>query len=70
MTSLSKSRVLRSSELADKLGVSRVTLWRWERKGLLPGKTQVGPNTVGWLESEIDEWWNRKVEPLASQKVG
>jgi prophage regulatory protein len=70
MTPFSKSRILRSHELAAKLGVSRVTLWRWERQGLLPGKTQIGPNIVGWLESEIDEWWNRKLEPAAPSKVG
>lgn len=59
MTTLSNSRVLRPGELAERLGISRVTLWRWERKGLLPPKRQVGPNVVGWLESEIDEWFAR-----------
>jgi len=57
MATLSQSRILRANELAKKLGVSRVTLWRWERSGLLPSKAQIGPNTVGWLESEIDDWW-------------
>lgn len=50
------SRIIRASELADRLGISRVTLWRWERNGLLPPKRRVGPNVVGWLESEISEW--------------
>lgn len=58
---ISESRILRPNELAHKLGVSRVTLWRWERQGLLPAKAQIGPNTVGWLESEIDAWWSQKI---------
>jgi len=47
----------RPGELAERLGLSRVTLWRWERAGQLPAKRQVGPNVVGWLQSEIDEWF-------------
>lgn len=57
MASLSTSRVVRPGELAERLGVSRVTLWRWERAGELPPKRRIGPNVVGWLQSEIDEWF-------------
>jgi predicted DNA-binding transcriptional regulator AlpA len=57
MANLSTSRVVRPDELAERLGVSRVTLWRWERAGQLPAKRRIGPNVVGWLESEIDEWF-------------
>ena len=60
MTSLSTSRIMRANELAKLLGVSRVTVWRWEREGRIPKKRQLGPNVVGWLESEIDEWWASK----------
>jgi len=59
MANLSTSRVIRPEELAERLGVSRVTLWRWERAGQLPAKRKIGPNVVGWLESEIDEWFAR-----------
>jgi prophage regulatory protein len=59
MANLSSSRVLRPGELAERLGVSRVTLWRWEREGRLPAKRRIGPNVVGWLECEIDDWFAR-----------
>ncbi len=49
-------QILRINDLVEILGVSRVTLWRWERDGLLPPKRVLGPNTVGWLEFEILEW--------------
>ncbi len=49
-------QILRISDLVELFGVSRVTLWRWEREGRLPPKRTLGPNTVGWLESEILEW--------------
>lgn len=50
------TRILRAAELAERLGISRVSLWRWERQGRMPPKRIVGPNVIGWLESEIDEW--------------
>ena len=49
-------RVLRPADLARRLGVSRTTLWRWERSGHLPRRREIGPNTAGWPEAEIREW--------------
>jgi len=57
MAGLFNSRVVRRKELAERLGVSEVTVWRWENRGLLPPKRAFGPNTVGWLESELEAWW-------------
>lgn len=66
MASLSGTRVVRPGELAGRLGVSRVTLWRWEREGRLPAKRRIGPNVVGWLECEIDDWFARTDGDAAS----
>ena len=60
MSGLCNSRILRRKELSKRLGVSEVTIWRWERNGLLPPKRQIGPNAVGWLESDIEDWWAAK----------
>jgi len=49
-------KVLRTNDLIKVLNVSRATIYRWERAGLIPAKRRLGPNTVGWLESEIDQW--------------
>lgn len=54
---LAKSdRLLRAAEVCDLLSVSRVTLWRWERAGNFPKRRKIGPNTVGWLKSEVETW--------------
>lgn len=60
----SRLRILRTNEVAEMLGISRVTLWRWARRGLLPPKRIIGPNTVGWVEAEILTWLESR--PLVS----
>jgi prophage regulatory protein len=39
-----------------KTGLSRMTIYRLENRGEFPQRKQLSPNSVGWLESEIDEW--------------
>ena len=49
-------RVLRKKEVADRVGYSSMHIWRMEREGRFPRRLQLGPNAVGWLESEVDDW--------------
>ncbi len=49
-------RYLRQREILQLVGVSRPTLWDWRRKGLFPQPRRLGPNTIGWLASEVQEW--------------
>ena len=49
-------RIIRPKELMKKLGISHATLWRWSRANGFPAKVQLGPNAVGWIEEEIDDW--------------
>lgn len=38
---------------------SRVTLWRWSNSGKFPKPYRYGPNSIGYLESEILHWQNQ-----------
>ncbi len=49
-------RVLRKKEVANRVGYSAMHIWRMEREGRFPRRLQLGPNAVGWLESEVDDW--------------
>jgi len=49
-------KYLRLPELLALLGVSWVTVWRWEKQGLFPKRRKLGPRIVGWREDEILEW--------------
>ena len=50
------SRIIRPEELVDRLGISRTTLWRLQKRGEFPPPLQLSPNAVGWSEAEITEW--------------
>jgi len=48
--------IVRKREVCEMLGVSPATLWRWTRRQDFPAPVKLGPNTVGWLVSEINDW--------------
>jgi len=49
-------RILRINEVAKQVGLSRTTIWRLERQCAFPPRRRLGPNAVGWLADEIEEW--------------
>ena len=52
----SSDRFLRQPEVLQRIGVSWVTILRWEKQGLFPRRRKIGPRLVAWLESDIDHW--------------
>ena len=57
---MSLDRVIRKKELLPFIGLSDVTIWRMERAGKFPRRIRLGGNSVGWYESEIIEWMEKK----------
>jgi len=47
---------IREKKLIILLGVSRSTLFRMGREGVLPEKYRIGARAVGWRISEINEF--------------
>ena len=56
-------RLLRQREVLHLLGVHRVTLWEWRRRGVFPRPLRIGPNTLAWRYEDIEAWRNSR--PLA-----
>ena len=57
MTSeIRRPRFLRLSEVIDRVGVSRPTIYRWMSKGSFPKQIAIGANSVAWLESDVTQW--------------
>ncbi len=49
-------RVIRLPEVQSRVGYSPMHIWRLEKAGRFPRRIKLGPNSVGWLASEIDDW--------------
>lgn len=49
-------RIIRFKQLKDRVPYSRMHIYRLEKAGCFPRRVSLGPNSVGWLESEVDEW--------------
>ena len=55
-------RFIRKNKTSDQVGWTPVHLMREARAGRFPQPVQIGPNSVGFVESEVDEWMKARVE--------
>lgn len=49
-------RLLRLKEVEAKTGIGRSSVYKYMSEGRFPLPLQLGPGTVRWKQSEIDEW--------------
>jgi len=54
--------VLRLPAVLKATGLSKSGIYLMMREGSFPAPINLGPRTVGWLESEIAEWQRRRIE--------
>jgi len=61
-------KILRLPLVRERTGLSRSRLYLRISEGRFPRPVSLGERAVGWLESEITEWLNRRIE--ASRQAG
>jgi prophage regulatory protein len=49
-------RLVPFREVAQRVALSRSTIWRMERAGQFPKRRRLSVNKVAWWEPEIEEW--------------
>ena len=49
-------RVIRMPETVDRVGRSRAHIYRLVGAGAFPKPIKLGPNSIAFLEHEIDQW--------------
>lgn len=54
--------ILRRRQVEQRTGLSRSTIYLRVAQGNFPKAVSFGARAVGWLESEIEEWLNSRVE--------
>ena len=55
-------KILRPIDVCEKLGISKATIYRLEKNNDFPKRKQLGLRAVGWLESDIDEWIQKRAK--------
>ena len=48
--------ILRIKDVINKTGMSRSTIYAMVKKGEFPQQRRIGKNSVGWLDSDVDNW--------------
>lgn len=61
-------RILRIKDVCYKTGMARSTIYGWLKEGseyydpTFPKSVRIGAKAVGWLESEIDDWIQKRID--------
>lgn len=55
-------KLLTKSEVRNRVCYSPQHIARLEKAGKFPKRVMLGPNRVGWLEEEIDQWIRDRIE--------
>jgi len=48
--------ILRKRDVASKVGLSAVHIMRLVKAKKFPEPVRLGPASIGWIESEVDQW--------------
>ncbi|CCB67456.1 AlpA family transcriptional regulator [Hyphomicrobium sp. MC1] len=52
------NRMLNIREVVAVTGLSKATIYEWMPKGMFPASRRLGPNRVGWLARDIEDFCN------------
>lgn len=60
-----EDRFIREKEVCHITGVSRSTIWRWEKSGHFPSRIILYGSIAVWKFSEVMDWWHRQSSAAA-----
>jgi prophage regulatory protein len=58
----SKSRIIRWPEVHERVGYCRTNIYYLIQSGDFPAPIKLGSRAVGWLESDIENWIESRIE--------
>jgi prophage regulatory protein len=53
-------RYIRFKELRKRVPLGRTTIWRMMQEGRFPQSRRIGKAATAWLESEVEEWIQKR----------
>jgi prophage regulatory protein len=62
---MSRTLDLTDHQVAARFGVSRSTIWRWQREGDFPKAVRLGPGLTRWRLSDLEVWESTRARHYA-----
>jgi len=50
------TKIIRLPQVIERTGLSRSSIYDYINKGTFPKQVNISQRSVGWYESEIDDW--------------
>lgn len=60
--------VIRLESVKKRTGISRSNIYKLMSEGLFPKSISLGARAVGWIEAEINEWIEQRIESSRKSK--
>lgn len=61
--------ILRLPAVKARTGLSRSTIYLRVSKGTFPKPVSLGPRAVGWIEAEVQQWLEQRIEQSRQSAV-
>ncbi|AEI35511.1 helix-turn-helix transcriptional regulator [Francisella salina] len=55
-------KILRLSQVVEMTGTSKSTIYRWINSSQFPKPLNLSSSSVGWLETEVNDWIQSKIQ--------
>lgn len=62
------SNVLRRPQVIARTGLKRSAIYEQMAAGTFPKCIKLGPRAVGWIETEIDDWIQSRIQASRGDK--
>ena len=54
-------KFLRLPQVKAKVGIGRTSIYQKIKQGQFPKPIALGPQSVAWIESEVEEWMGERI---------
>jgi prophage regulatory protein len=58
---MSEHRILRLTQVKEKTGLGRSSIYAFEAAGKFPRRIKLGGHSVGWIAQEVNAWLEERI---------
>jgi len=66
---MAANRFLRLPAVQSRTRYSGTTIWRKVKIGDFPKPINIGPNATAWIEQEVEDWMQRRIDQSRSPQA-